>query len=118
MRKNCNGSDNSYGNNFKNKLNKMSYNASSNQTRESKEENFQIVKSPIVGTFYTSATPEDKNFVEIGDSVKEDTIVCVIEAMKLYNEVEAGFKGKIIEKIVGNGEMVEYGQPLFKIETD
>jgi|SRR5699024_7927161 len=117
MKKNCSDTDNSCVKDLKNNLNKVNNNTRSKQTLDDLGEDFHIVKSPIVGTFYSSSTPEEKNFIEIGDNVKDDTVVCMVEAMKLYNEVEAGVNGKIIEKIVENGEMVEYGQPLFKIEV-
>jgi acetyl-CoA carboxylase biotin carboxyl carrier protein len=73
------------------------------------------VKSPMVGTFYRSATPGAKPFVEIGQSVKSGETICIIEAMKLLNEIEADRDGSIKEILVENGEPVEYGQPLFVI---
>jgi acetyl-CoA carboxylase biotin carboxyl carrier protein len=73
------------------------------------------VKSPMVGTFYRSATPGTKPFVEIGQTVKTGETICIIEAMKLLNEIEADRDGSIKEILVENGEPVEYGQPLFVI---
>ena len=73
------------------------------------------VKSPMVGTFYRSATPGAKPFVEIGQTVKTGETICIIEAMKLLNEIEADRDGAIKEILVENGEPVEYGQPLFVI---
>ena len=73
------------------------------------------VKSPMVGTFYRSATPGSKPFVEIGQTVKVGETICIIEAMKLLNEIEADRDGSIKEILVENGEPVEYGQPLFVI---
>jgi acetyl-CoA carboxylase biotin carboxyl carrier protein len=72
-----------------------------------------IVKSPMVGTFYRSAAPDAKAFVEIGQAVKTGETVCIIEAMKLLNEIEADRDGIVKEILVENGEPVEYGQPLF-----
>jgi acetyl-CoA carboxylase biotin carboxyl carrier protein len=73
------------------------------------------VKSPMVGTFYRSATPDAKPFVEIGQAVKTGETICIIEAMKLLNEIEADRDGSVREILVENGQPVEYGQPLFVI---
>lgn len=75
------------------------------------------IKSPMVGTFYSSSNPESKPFVKQGDSVNQDTVVCIVEAMKLFNEIEADVSGEIVEILVDNGELVEYGQPLFRVKT-
>jgi acetyl-CoA carboxylase biotin carboxyl carrier protein len=75
-----------------------------------------IVKSPMVGTFYRSASPGAKAFVEVGDSIKAGETVCIIEAMKILNEIEADKSGTISRILCENGEAVEYGQPLFEIE--
>ena len=75
-----------------------------------------ILKSPMVGTFYRSSAPGEKPFVDVGQSVKSDDTVCIIEAMKLLNEIEAGAEGVIKEILVENGQPVEYGQPLIRIE--
>jgi acetyl-CoA carboxylase biotin carboxyl carrier protein len=74
-----------------------------------------IVKSPMVGTFYASGAPGKPPFVEIGAQVSSTDTVCIIEAMKLLNEIEAGFDGEIKKILVQNGQAVEYGQPLFVI---
>jgi len=74
-----------------------------------------VLKSPMVGTFYRAASPEAKPFADIGDSVKSGDTVCIIEAMKLMNEIEADADGVIKEILVENGQPVEYGQPLFVI---
>jgi acetyl-CoA carboxylase biotin carboxyl carrier protein len=74
------------------------------------------VKSPMVGTFYRSATPGAKPFVEIGSQVKQGETVCIIEAMKILNEIEADKAGTIAQILCENGQAVEYGQPLFIIE--
>ena len=76
------------------------------------------VKSPIVGTFYSSPSPESPGFVSIGDTVKVGQILCIIESMKLMNEIESDAAGKVIERLVESGSPVEYGQPLFKIRTN
>ena len=74
------------------------------------------VKSPMVGTFYRSASPDAKVFVEVGDSIKEGQTVCIIEAMKILNEIEADKSGTVTKILCENGQAVEYGQPLFVIE--
>jgi acetyl-CoA carboxylase biotin carboxyl carrier protein len=73
----------------------------------------RVIKAPMVGTFYRSASPDAKPFVEVGQSVKEGETVCIIEAMKLMNEIEADAAGAIKAILVENGQPVEYGQPLF-----
>lgn len=75
-----------------------------------------VIKSPIVGTFYRSAAPEAEPYVEVGSLVKKGQIVCIIEAMKLMNEIEADMDGKIIEILTENAHPVEYGEPLFALE--
>jgi acetyl-CoA carboxylase biotin carboxyl carrier protein len=79
------------------------------------EENLFVVKSPIVGTMYSSPNPESQNFVEVGSQVKKGDTLCILEAMKLMNEIESEIDGEIVEVLVSNEDMVEYGQPLFKI---
>ena len=74
------------------------------------------VKSPMVGTFYRSASPGAKAFVEVGDAVKEGDTICIVEAMKILNEIEADKSGTISRILCDNGQAVEYGQPLFIIE--
>lgn len=74
------------------------------------------VKSPMVGTFYRSASPGAKSFVEIGDAVKEGETLCIIEAMKILNEIESDKTGTVRRIMADNGQAVEYGQPLFIIE--
>ncbi len=75
-----------------------------------------IVKAPMVGTFYRSPGPDKPSYVEVGQTVKSAEPICIIEAMKLLNEIEAGFDGVIKEILVENGQPVEFGQPLFRIE--
>ena len=78
--------------------------------------NEHIVKSPMVGTFYRAASPGAKPFVEVGDSIKTGETVCIVEAMKILNEIEADKSGTILKILCENGQAVEYGQPLFVIE--
>ncbi len=81
------------------------------------EEGVTFIKSPMVGTFYRSPSPESKPFVEPGTKVVENTVVCIIEAMKIMNEIQAEAKGTVIETLVENGQPVEYGQRLLKIKA-
>ena len=74
------------------------------------------IKSPMVGTFYRAASPESKPFADVGTKVVENTVVCIIEAMKIMNEIQAEAKGTVLEMLVENGQPVEYGQRLFKIK--
>lgn len=75
------------------------------------------IKSPMVGTFYRAPSPESKPFSDVGTKVDEKTPVCIIEAMKIMNEIQAEVKGTIVEILVENGQPVEYGQRLFKVKT-
>ncbi len=75
------------------------------------------IKSPMVGTFYSRSNPNAKNFVETGSSVQNDTIICIIEAMKVFNEIPAEMRGKVVQVLVKNEEAVDFGKPLFKIDT-
>jgi len=75
-----------------------------------------VVKSPMVGTFYRSASPGAKSFVEVGSQVKEGDTICIIEAMKILNEIEADKAGTVVQMLCDNGQAVEYGQPLYVIE--
>ena len=76
-----------------------------------------VIKSPIVGTFYRSPSPTSDAFVKVGDRVEPDSVVCIIEAMKLMNEIQAETSGEVVEIYVQNGQPVEYGQPLFGIRN-
>jgi len=80
------------------------------------EETGHVVKSPMVGTFYRSSSPGAKAFAEVGDQVKEGQPICIIEAMKIMNEIETDVAGTVTKILVENGQPVEYGQPLFVIE--
>jgi len=76
------------------------------------------IVSPMVGTFYSAASPELPSFVNVGDRVHEKSTVCIIEAMKLMNELEAEIKGEIVSVLAENGQLVEYGQPLFLVKPE
>ena len=80
------------------------------------EEKYKIIKSPMVGTFYSMPSPNKETFVKTGDIVKKGQVICIVEAMKLMNEIESEFDGEIAEICVKDGDIVEYGQPLFKIK--
>lgn len=98
-------------------------NLKSNKTQElssaeevQKEElNLHIIKSPMVGTFYRAPSPDAPPYVDVGDRVKKGDVVCIIEAMKIMNEIESDIKGEIVEVLISNEEPVEYNQPLFKV---
>jgi len=75
------------------------------------------IKSPMVGTFYSASSPDSPPFVKVGDHVGPETIVCIIEAMKVFNEIPAEISGRVAAVLVENGAPVEFGQPLFKIDT-
>lgn len=80
--------------------------------------NLHKITSPMVGTFYTSPSPTAPQFVQVGDKVNPKSVVCIVEAMKLMNEIEAEVKGEIVEILVENGQLVEYGQPLFLVKAE
>ncbi len=84
--------------------------------KKSRPSNLIAVKSPMIGTFYRAPSPDAPSYVEAGDVVKPGTVVCIVEAMKLMNEIEAETSGKIVEILVENATPVEYGQELFLIE--
>ena len=79
------------------------------------EEALHIVKSPIVGTFYESSSPGAAAFVKIGDEIESGQVLCIVEAMKLMNEIESDAAGEVVKRLVTNGQPVEYGQPLFAL---
>tara|TARA_B100001059_G_scaffold122949_1_gene122857 strand:+ start:442 stop:903 length:462 start_codon:yes stop_codon:yes gene_type:complete len=87
-----------------------------NKKNDSLNQNRNTVNSPMVGTFYASASPESKPFVSVGQSVKKGDTLCILEAMKMMNQVQAESDGKIIEILIDNAEPVEFDQPLFVIE--
>ncbi|WP_291632739.1 acetyl-CoA carboxylase biotin carboxyl carrier protein [Clostridium sp.] len=86
-----------------------------NEAKGITAENLFVVKSPIVGTMYSSPSDEAQNFVKVGSVIKKGDVLCILEAMKLMNEIESEVDGEIVEVLVSNEDMVEYGQPLFKI---
>lgn len=81
-------------------------------------ENLHEITSPMVGTFYQSPAPDSPAYVKTGDKVTGDSIVCIVEAMKLFNEIEAEVSGEIVEVLVKEGQLVEYGQPLFLVKPE
>ena len=80
------------------------------------DDNYVTVKSPMIGTFYSRPSPDKENFVEIGKEIKKGDVICIIEAMKLFNEIEAEITGKIVKILVDDSTPVEYDQPLFIID--
>ena len=80
--------------------------------------NEKVVESPLVGTFYSAASPEAPAYVSVGDKIEEGSIICIVEAMKVMNEIVAEYSGTVTEILVNNADPVEYGQPLFKISAD
>ncbi|MEE3035213.1 MAG: acetyl-CoA carboxylase biotin carboxyl carrier protein [Bacteroidota bacterium] len=81
------------------------------------EDNLKTIKSPMIGTFYRKPSPDKDVFVEVGDTVSEGDVLCVIEAMKLFNEIESDISGKVVKVLVDDSSPVEFEQPLFVIET-
>lgn len=80
--------------------------------------NLHKIISPMVGTFYQSSSPDAEAYVKSGSKVSKDSIVCIVEAMKLFNEIEAEINGEIVEVLVSDGQLVEYGQPLFLVKPE
>jgi acetyl-CoA carboxylase biotin carboxyl carrier protein len=89
--------------------------ASTTDPQAGEEEALHIVKSPIVGTFYESSSPGAAAFVKIGDEIESGQVLCIVEAMKLMNEIESDAAGEVVKRLVTNGQPVEYGQPLFAL---
>ena len=86
------------------------------KTETKQEEEYKIIKSPMVGTFYSKSSPKAEPFVKVGDKVKKGQVVCIVEAMKLMNEIESEFDGEIVEICKKDEDMVEYGSVLFKVK--
>lgn len=84
--------------------------------KEVEDENLYTVKSPMVGTFYSSPSENSEPYVKSGDKVNKGNVLCIVEAMKLMNEIESEIEGTIVEVLCKNGQMVEYGEPLFKVK--
>ncbi|PXA03261.1 acetyl-CoA carboxylase biotin carboxyl carrier protein [Coraliomargarita sinensis] len=85
--------------------------------KPAEEAGISVIKSPMVGTFYRAPSPDSPTFTDVGKKVGSESVVCIIEAMKVMNEIQAELSGTITEVLVENGEAVEYGQPLFKVKT-
>ena len=85
---------------------------------EPAQENLHKITSPMVGTFYQSPSPDTDIYVKVGSKVSKDSIVCIVEAMKLFNEIEAEVNGEVVEILVKDGQLVEYGQPLFLVKPE
>ncbi len=96
--------------------NKNIENIQYNEIENKQNEEYKIVKSPMVGTFYSKSSPESEPFVKVGDIVKKGQVLCIVEAMKLMNEIESEFDGEIIEICKKDEDMVEYGENMFKIK--
>ena len=88
----------------------------SNKAADTTPSNVITVRSPMIGTFYRKAGPDKPNFVEVGDEITPGKVVCIIEAMKLFNEIESEVKGKVVKILVEDASPVEYDQPLFLVE--
>lgn len=112
-----------------NEVSKAESNSGSNQVKASEvskniseetieDEDLNVIKAPMVGTFYRSASQDSAPYVTEGKPVKKGDVLCIIEAMKLMNEIESDFTGTVVKVLVKDGEMVEFGQPLFKIKED
>ena len=82
----------------------------------STQSNYITIKSPMIGTFYRSSGPDSPSFVNVGDEISKGDVICIIEAMKLFNEIEAEYSGKVVKVLVENASPVEYDQPLFLID--
>nr|WP_272893597.1 acetyl-CoA carboxylase biotin carboxyl carrier protein [Heyndrickxia oleronia] len=87
------------------------------QPVKKQDENLHKIVSPMVGTFYQSPSPDADVYVKVGSTVQSNSVVCIVEAMKLFNEIEAEVDGEIVEILVKDGQLVEYGQPLFLVKT-
>ncbi|WML45249.1 acetyl-CoA carboxylase biotin carboxyl carrier protein [Neobacillus sp. PS3-40] len=87
-------------------------------TNDAEAANLHKITSPMVGTFYSAPSPDVDAYVKAGSKVSKDSIVCIVEAMKLFNEIESEVNGEIVEILVKNGQLVEYGQPLFLVKSE
>ncbi len=92
-------------------------NLENNLSGEEKPANTHEIKSPIVGTFYRSPAPDADPYIQVGDTISQGSVLCIVEAMKLMNEIESDVSGKVIKILAENGKPVEYNQPLFLIQT-
>ena len=87
-----------------------------NSTPEAEDSKYITVNSPIIGTFYRKSSPDTPSFVEVGDSIKDGDVLCIIEAMKLFNEIESEITGKIVKVLIDDATPVEFDQPLFLVD--
>lgn len=87
-----------------------------NESSNDDDSKYVTITSPIIGTFYRKPSPDKPNFVEVGDTIQADSVVCIVEAMKLFNEIEAEVSGKIVKVLVDEATPVEFGQPLFLVD--
>jgi acetyl-CoA carboxylase biotin carboxyl carrier protein len=87
-------------------------------TKESPAEEGHHIVAPMIGTFYRAPAPEAPPYVQVGDTVTPDTVVCIVEAMKVMNEIKAGMSGRVVDVLVENAQPVEFGQPLFRVAVD
>ncbi len=90
----------------------------SEAAQQTEDPSLHKITSPMVGTFYASSSPDEPAYIQNGDKVKTESIVCIVEAMKLFNEIEAEVSGEIVEILVKDGQLVEYGQPLFLVKAN
>ncbi|MGL4521980.1 MAG: acetyl-CoA carboxylase biotin carboxyl carrier protein [Bacilli bacterium] len=88
------------------------------ETKVAVDENTVTINAPMVGTFYAAQSPETPDFVSVGSKVNPKSVVCIVEAMKLFNEIEAEVSGEVVEILVENGQLVEYGQPMFRVKSN
>ncbi|GIN55745.1 acetyl-CoA carboxylase biotin carboxyl carrier protein [Lederbergia ruris] len=91
-------------------------NSEQENSSQVQSDQYHKIVSPMVGTFYRASSPDTPAYVEVGSTVNEDSVVCIVEAMKLFNEIEAEVEGEIVEILVKDGQLVEYGQPLFLVK--
>jgi acetyl-CoA carboxylase biotin carboxyl carrier protein len=92
--------------------------AAKTETAPATSEQYTTIKSPMIGTFYRSPSPDKDPYIKVGDSIQQGDVICIIEAMKLFNEIESEFSGKIVKVLVEDSSPVEYDQPLFLIDTN
>jgi len=90
--------------------------APNDATGEVEDANLKVINSPMIGTFYRSSSPDKDPFVKVGDTIQKGTVLCIVEAMKLFNEIESEVSGRIVKVLADDGGPVEYDQPLFQIE--
>ncbi|SET61172.1 acetyl-CoA carboxylase biotin carboxyl carrier protein [Salinibacillus kushneri] len=91
--------------------------SSESDNEETAKDYDEEITAPMVGTFYSSPSPDKDSYVQVGDKITSDSVVCIVEAMKLFNEIEAEVSGEIVDILVEDGELVEYGQPLFRVKS-